>query len=457
MHTWERKPAPHGDAHEVDKEWGACRAFPSRGSSAPARCTNCYQVLGRKCRVALLRPRGQRSAHSPLHHGGGKALHGEAQLHRHPLPDGVGPQAHQDLRGPAHPLQVRVPVPGQLVLHLSREASRGQCTVGSGRVTGERGSVPAGHTHAVRPPRQRHASPGAVEIPVPSPEWRICPACPGPVSAPSARFPPSRPAPGGNAPAWLLRKKPPGTGTCRGGEATLFPGPQRGVGAQTARAPHTQSPGAPQVGPTLGPRGSCPPSSRRVKRIRYKIGLLRPVSVDNEVPSTRPECPLVPQHRRARRRARPGPSCPLSPHTRTRGHKATDGLTEAWLSLGRRKGPKAVFRVRAASRRPCWDLGTRRRLLGLYFTRKRSSNSNGPTHGATDSSFKKDRFVPYVKPASATGGEEPDEPDTQAGALPAAQLPASGPSLAGMREASREDCPAPRPRESRHPVPDLPS
>lgn len=42
-------------------------------------------------------------------------------------------------------------------------------------------------------------------------------------------------------------------------------------------------------------------------------------------------------------------------------------------------------------------------LLGFYFIRRHSSDSNRCTH---DSSFKKDGFVPYVELASASVGEK---------------------------------------------------
>lgn len=183
---------------------------------------NCYQTL-KRVRHDPPRTWGQETLHSPLHYRGGEPLHGEAQFHRHPLPDGVRPQAHQDLGGPAHPLQVRVPVPSQLVLHLPQEARTGQCAAGRGLSTGRQGSLPTGHTHVTQMTHdQTHASQGTPGVLLPSPEWRICPAYPEPVSAPRARFPPSQPAPGGNAPAWLPHKPPPETGTCRGEKVTLL-------------------------------------------------------------------------------------------------------------------------------------------------------------------------------------------------------------------------------------------
>lgn len=63
---------------------------------------------------------GNERANSPLHHGGGVALHSEAQGHGHALPDSVGTQADQDLRGPAQPLFIARagPSPGRPVLCL---------------------------------------------------------------------------------------------------------------------------------------------------------------------------------------------------------------------------------------------------------------------------------------------------------------------------------------------------
>lgn len=54
----------------------------------------------RSQRKAALRACGR----SPLHDGCGESLHSETELHGHPLPDGVGPEPHQDLRGSAHPV-----------------------------------------------------------------------------------------------------------------------------------------------------------------------------------------------------------------------------------------------------------------------------------------------------------------------------------------------------------------
>lgn len=73
--------------------------------------------------------------------------------------------------------------------------------------------------HVARAPRARAPSPSP-EPRLPSAEGRICPTCPEPASVPGVHFPPAPQAPGENAPAWPLHRKPPGTGTYGGEDRT---------------------------------------------------------------------------------------------------------------------------------------------------------------------------------------------------------------------------------------------